>query len=76
MPHLFARAGFATSVVETLAASIGAGLVVGGFAGGVISLITSGSLDRSERGALRGSYFGGAIGLFALGFDILVKCFV
>jgi hypothetical protein len=74
--RLFASAGLATSIVETLAASIGAGLVVGGFAGGVTGLVASRSLDQSERSALRSSYFGGAIGLLALGSDILVKRFV
>ena len=76
MAHLLASLGPATGLFEALASSIGTGLVVGGFAGGVKALFATRSFDRSERAALKGSYLGGALGLFALAFDIVLKRFV
>lgn len=74
--HLFASIGPATSLLQALASSIGGGLVVGGFLGGVAGFLSGRSLDRSERGALKGSYLGGAGGLLTLAFDIVWKPFV
>jgi hypothetical protein len=76
LAYLFSAAGPATSVLESLASSIGAGLVVGGFTGGIRGLVSTRSLLRSEKTALRGSYFGGAVGLLLLAIDILEKSFV
>jgi len=51
MARLLANVGPTTAVLEALASSIGAGLVVGGFLGGVGGFLSSRSLDDSERSA-------------------------
>lgn len=76
MARLLASTGPTTAVLEALASSVGAGLVVGGFLGGVGGFLSSRSLDRSEKSALSGSYLGGTAGLLALVFDIFWKHFV
>jgi outer membrane lipoprotein SlyB len=62
-------------VFETLASSIGAGMVVGGFAGGARGLAKRSRSD-SEKGAVAGGYVGGAVGLTLLLIDTLGKAFV
>ena len=76
LTHLFSSAGPATSVFESLASSIGAGLVVGGFAGGMRGLLSRRPRSVSEEGAVTGGYAGGAVGLILLFIDIVVKSFV
>lgn len=76
LPYLLASAGPATGVLEAFATSIGAGLVVGGFAGGIQGLISNRSRSRSEAQALKGSYAGGAMGLMALLIDTVGERFV
>jgi hypothetical protein len=61
---------------QAVASSIGAGLVIGGFLGGVGSLLPSQSPGRSEKEAVKGSYFGGTVGLLVLVFDTIWKHFV
>ena len=76
LTHLFfSSAGPATSVFESLASSIGAGLVVGGFAGGVRGFVTKG-FSSSEEGAVAGGYAGAAVGLSLLLIDTLTRSFV
>lgn len=74
--HLFSSAGPATSLFESLASLIGAGLVVGGFAGGMRGLLSRRSRSVSEEGAVTGGYAGGAFGLVLLLIDTVVKSFV
>jgi hypothetical protein len=74
--NLFASVGAATAIVEALAASIGSGLVVGGFAAGVWSVLACRSRSQIERGTMIGSYFGGSIALLAFIVDIVEKRFV
>jgi hypothetical protein len=76
MAHVVASVGPATAALEAVASSIGAGLVVGGFSGGARGFFSNRSFDRLERGALKGSYLGGAVGLLAPSFDIVWKHFV
>jgi hypothetical protein len=73
---LFASTGPATNLFELLAASIGSGLVVGGFAGGAVGFVLSRSRARSEKGAMIGSYGGGFFSLLALALDTLGKYLV
>ena len=63
-------------VFEALAASIGSGLVVGGFIGGVSSLAWTRSRTASEKWALIGGYLGGLVALISLAIDIVEKRFV
>jgi hypothetical protein len=74
--HCIASVGLATNLLEVLATSIGAGVVVGSFAVGGVSFAQTRSKSRSESNAVGGGYFGGLIGLFALVFDILRRHFV
>jgi hypothetical protein len=71
LAYLFSSSGPATGVFESLASSIGAGLVVGGFVGGVRGLLVSRLRHVSEEGAVVGGYVGGAVGLALLLIDIL-----
>ena len=64
-----ASVGSATAALEALAASIGAGAIVGGFLAGLASFAVGRTLPKSEEEALRGSYLGGLIGLVALIID-------
>jgi hypothetical protein len=72
---VFASAGIATGAFEVLATTIGSGLVVGSFVGG-LSTIAGRSRGRIEERALRGGYFGGSLALLSLVIDIVGKCFV
>lgn len=74
--RLLASVGPATSALESLASSIGAGLVVGGFVGGLVSLLFGGQRSVSEKEAVKGSYPGGGFGLLLLILDIVEKAFV
>jgi hypothetical protein len=76
LTHIFASAGPVTGAFQELAASIGSGLVVGSFAVGAGSFVSSRSREQSERSAVTGGYSGGGVALVLLGFDIVRKYFV
>lgn len=73
---LVASVGPTTAAWEALASLIGAGMVVGGFVGGLVSLLVARPRSSSERAAIHGGYAGGVFGLTFLAFDILGKHFV
>jgi hypothetical protein len=75
-PGLFECVVSFTGVFEALAASIGSGLVVGGFIGGAGSFAWTRSRPMSEKWALLGSYVGGLAALISLAVDIVEKRFV
>ena len=72
----FGDTGPATTVLAALAASIGSGLVVGGFVGGGASFAATGSQKASERWALICGYVGGLIALMLRAIDIVMRSFV
>jgi uncharacterized membrane protein YdcZ (DUF606 family) len=72
----FEHAGPATSVLGTLATSIGFGLVVGGFIGGTISFISTRSEKAAEKWTLIGGYCGAFVSLTLLAIDIFMRSFV
>lgn len=74
--RFLAAIGPATGILQAMAGAIGAGLVVGGFVGGIRALIVSRSRRASEGSAFVGGYVGGAFGLFLLLVDTLAKSFV
>ena len=76
LPGLFEGVVYTVRMLETLAASIGSGLVVGGFVGGAWSFACTRSRAESERWALIGSYVGGLAALVSLAVDIMEKRFV
>jgi hypothetical protein len=59
-----------------VATSIGYGLVVGGFFGGIDSGLWRRPREESERKTVIGSYAGGFASLLALAIDIVRKHFV
>jgi len=72
----FGHAGPATSVLGTLATSIGFGLVIGGFLGGSISFVSTRSERNAEKWTLIGGYFGALLALMVLAIDIVMRSFV
>jgi hypothetical protein len=71
--QLIASVGPFTGVLEAIATSIGAGIVVGGFAMGVRGSAAGLGRDTTEAMALAGGNAGGCVGLLLLAVDILVK---
>jgi len=69
-------AGPTTSVLAALATSISFGLVVGGFACGAATFISTRSQKAAERWGFIGGYLGGFIALALRAVDTVVKAFV
>jgi hypothetical protein len=72
----FANIGSTVAVLEAAASAVGAGLVVGGFAGGIAGAVLRWPRAKAEREVLRSSYAVGALGLGFLAIDIVRKHFV
>lgn len=72
----FQSMGPGTSALAALATSIGFGLVVGGFVGGAISLLSTHAEKAAEKWALICGYFGALIALTVLAIDIVMRSFV
>lgn len=72
----FGDTGPTTSVLASLATSIGFGLVVGGFIGGAISFFSTGSEKAAERWTLICGYVGAFVALTLLAIDTFVRSFV
>jgi F0F1-type ATP synthase membrane subunit c/vacuolar-type H+-ATPase subunit K len=70
------RVGPATALFEAVAACIGSGLVIGGFAAGVGEALWRRPRRHAESRAVIGSYIGGTGALLALALDIVRKYFV
>jgi hypothetical protein len=75
-PDLFEGVVSITRGFEALAASIGSGLVVGGFVGGAGSFARTRSRRASEKWALVEGHVGGLAALISLAIDIVEKHFV
>jgi hypothetical protein len=75
-PDLLEGVVSVTRGFEALAASIGSGLVVGGFVGGAGSFAWTRSRKVSEKWALVGGHVGGLAALISLAIDIVGKHFV
>lgn len=70
---VIANIGPATTMVEVGAASVAAGIVLGGFAGGGIGLLMQWPRSDLEARVLSDSYMGGFVGLAALAIDLAVR---
>ncbi len=70
---LIANIGFATSVFEAVATSIGAGVVVGGFYAATGAMLSRRSRREVEGTALRDGYMGGVFGILCLLLDLLTR---
>jgi hypothetical protein len=76
MDLLSASVGPLTGAIETVAASIGSGAVIGGFFGGIEGGLLPRPRNQAERNAVIGTYVGGFVALAFLGADILRERFV
>jgi hypothetical protein len=65
--------GFATSVLQTVATSIGTGVVVGGFVAATGAMLGGRSRKEVESTSFRDGYIGGVAGLFCLLWDLLLR---
>lgn len=70
---VLAQIGPLTTVLETAAASVGAGVVLGSVALGVGRLAVGWSRRRIERRALTDGYLGGAFGAAAMVLDLILR---
>jgi hypothetical protein len=68
-----AQIGPLTTALEAAAASVGAGVVLGGVAFGVGRLAAGWSRSRIERRALIDGYLGGIFGAVVAVFDLIVR---
>jgi len=62
-----------TSLVESMAAAVGASMLLGGFTVGICGLVSSWPRPELEEEALAGGYFGGAFGLAGFVADIIIR---
>jgi hypothetical protein len=72
MVHI-AGIGFATTLLEVVATSIGFGLVVGGFLTSCVGFLGGWTRKEAEAVALRSAFMGGVAGIFCLCFDVVVR---
>ena len=70
---MLAQIGPLTALLESAAAAVGAGAVLGSVSMGFRGLLRRRPLRDVERGALSGGYLGGAIGAAIALVDILVR---
>jgi hypothetical protein len=70
---VLANVGLLTTVLEMAAASIGAGVVVGGFVVGGAGMLKQRSRKQMEGNALRDVFFGGLVGMSCLCIDLLMR---
>jgi len=68
-----AQIGPLTSLAESAAAAVGAGMLLGSFAVGMRGLLRKSSMRGLEQIALRGGYFGGAAGVVLILVDIIIR---
>jgi hypothetical protein len=68
-----AQIGFATTLLELAATSIGEGIVAGGFAAAARGMIVGRSRKELEANTLRDGFWGGLRGISCLCIDLLVS---
>jgi len=69
----WAQIGFTTTILESVATSVGAGMVLGGFVFGVFRLIRGQSSEERQRRALVDGYAGGLFAIGLLIFDSAMR---
>lgn len=70
---VIAGIGFATTLVELAATSIGYGLVVGGWVASAMGMLAGRSRKELEAYALRGGFWSGLSGICCLCYDLLTR---
>lgn len=74
MPAIgLANVGLLTTLLETVATSIGAAVVVGGFVAAGMGMLKGRSRREMEANALRHGFVAGGFGMFCLFFDLLMR---
>lgn len=68
-----AQIGFFTAAMEGLAAAVGAGMLLGGFAAGSVGSIAGCPRPSLDRWVLATGYFGGAVGVVLAITDLLLR---
>jgi hypothetical protein len=67
---VFAQIGPLTGLLESFAAAVGAGMLLGGFAAGLVALIRGWPRRLFDRSVLESSYAGGAVAIIVILADI------
>jgi hypothetical protein len=70
MPVPCAHIGFATTVLESVATSVGAGMLLGGFVMGAVGVALGWDHKDLEERALRDGYIGGIAAVAFLIYDL------
>jgi hypothetical protein len=73
---MLAQIGFMTRFLESVATSIGAGMLVGGFVVGATGLILGWPRQDLEKRALADGYVGGLVAVVLLTFDLVMRYIV
>jgi hypothetical protein len=73
MLQVLAHIGFTTTVLESAATSIGAGMLIGGFVFGAAGLVLKWPREELEKRALGDGYSGGLVAVALLIFDLVMR---
>ena len=68
-----AQVGFATTLLELAATSIGEGIVAGGFAAAASGMVVGRSREELEANAMRNGFWGGLGGISCLCIDLFLR---
>jgi hypothetical protein len=71
-----AQVGFTTTILESAATSVGAGMLMGGFVVGAVGLALGWPRGDLERRALRDGYVGGLVAVALMLFDLVMRYIV
>jgi hypothetical protein len=70
---LVGQIGFATTLLELAATSIGEGIVAGSFIAAVVGMVVGRSRKELEGNAMRNGFWGALGGMSCLCFDLLLR---
>lgn len=70
---VIAGIGLATTLLESVATSIGLGVAVGGFFGSSVGMLRGWTRKEVEADALRSVFYGGVAGMSCLCLDLIVR---
>ncbi len=76
MSQALAHIGFMTTLLESLATSIGAGMLLGGFAFGAAGFLRGRARQDLEKRALTDGYLGGMVAAGLLILDLVMRYIV
>ena len=68
-----AQVGFATTLLELAATSIGEGIVAGGFTAAASGMVVGRSREELEANAMRNGFWGGLGGISCLCIDLFLR---